>query len=347
MLDFKHGTITELKSTAGNSTTVSSTYAPTATFGYAKVVMSSGGGVWDARVDVNLAPGIVGGQFQAPKKRVNFLVEYDGNPRGWTVHIGDDAINDGYGGGGAELQVLTPQSAASDFENTMLALYSTTYGPFDKVLEKRVSVKDGALRFSVANQEIMLGSPYEVLQAGSVKNLIALPGTNGDMKVFAGFNRVISGRPDRTGSGVSKVIISVEQSVASTDGARSQRPGAVSAFRASSAAKRSSLEWFAPVVPRAWSRTSLSRRGGGVRPSSASAWDSPGVADQAGSEPTVESLWSDQLRLIQWLAKQLVPGILYSLPFARPRSRAPSQKTATASPRVFTFWTKPCVAIGK
>ena len=213
VLDLKKGTITELRSTAGSSNTVASTYVPTATFGYAKVVMApstSSSGTWEARVDVDLNPGIVAGQQQAAKKRVNFLVEYDGDPRGWTVHIGDDAINDGYGGGGAELQVLTPQNPASAFENTMLALYSTTYGPFDKVLEKRVSVKDGALRFSVANQEITLGSPYEVLQAGSVKNLIALPGTNGDMRVYAGFNRVISGRPDRTGSGVSKVIISVE-----------------------------------------------------------------------------------------------------------------------------------------
>lgn len=211
VLDLKNGTITELKSSAGTSTTYSSTYSPTSTFGYATVTMATGTlAPWEARVDINLAPGIVGGQMQQPKKRVNFLVEYDGNPRGWTVHVGDDAINDGYGGGGSEFQVLTQVNTNTDFENTMFALYSTTFGPFDKVLEKRVSVKDGALRFSVANQEISLGSPYEVLQAGSSKNLIALPGTNGDMRVYAGFNRVISGRLDRKGAGVSKVIISVE-----------------------------------------------------------------------------------------------------------------------------------------
>ena len=80
----------------------------------------------------------------------------------------------------------------------------------DKLVDRRISVKDGALRFSVANQEITMGSPYEVFQAGNAKNLIALPGAGGDMRLFAAFNRVISGRLDRTGTGVRRVVMSTE-----------------------------------------------------------------------------------------------------------------------------------------
>ena len=133
-----------------------------------------------------------------------------GNPQGWTVHVGDDAINDGYGGGGAEFQVLTFTPVTNNFESTYFGIYAPIFGGVDKLVDRRISVKDGALRFTVANQEITMGSPYEVFQSGNAKNLIGLPGSGGDMRLFAAFNRVISGRPDRTGTGVRRVVISTE-----------------------------------------------------------------------------------------------------------------------------------------
>lgn len=211
VLDFKNGKITQLHS-AGGGTAYGTSFVPTPTFGYAKATLSqrSSDQVWEGQVELNLAPGSVQGRPVPAQKRVNILVEYDGNPQGWTVHVADDNINDGYGGGGTEFQVLTFTDVNNHFENTYFGMYANAGSSVDKVIDKRVSVKDGSLRFSIANQEISIGQPYEIFQAPNAKNLIALPSSSGDMRLFAAFNRVVNYRSDRLGKGISKVIISTE-----------------------------------------------------------------------------------------------------------------------------------------
>lgn len=209
VIDLKNGVVTETFNAAlpvpVSSKALSPGYGDSA--GYVNVVLVqkplAGCAVtpYEALATVNLSPG----NGQAPMKKLSVLVEYEGTPTGWTTHLGDDIANDGYGGGSgiagvAELQVLEQD----------LSVYSSGFGVglVDKLFGSSLRLAEGALHFNVANQSLAIGQPYTVLDSKFQEKLFDF--TVGDKKLFAAFNRVISGRTDRRGCGAKKVHLVFE-----------------------------------------------------------------------------------------------------------------------------------------
>lgn len=146
-------------------------------------------------------------------RTVKFIVNYDTTPSGWTVNIGDSASNDGYGGDGgtqsndAEMQIVNGNMAV--FGND----YNTPAG--GQIIQGNVPklVSNGSrIELEVSNQKLgwnndkglqnSLKSPYLYAAASQADATGAV-----NSSIYASFNRVISGRSDRLGSGVSKVTI--------------------------------------------------------------------------------------------------------------------------------------------
>ena len=160
-----------------------------------------------AYVTVDLNPPLGQGQ----PRSAYFTVEYEGTPWGWTVNIGDSPTNDGYGGnsGGpehaAEVQVL----------NQQLTVYNDPKipGQVDSMLNQQLSLTNGSLKFGIANEAIAVGQPRTVLATPVTKTLFQAPDSNLASNdplrsvIYAGFNRVVSGRPDRYGCGARSVTI--------------------------------------------------------------------------------------------------------------------------------------------
>ncbi len=208
VIDLKNGVVNETYSTAGAPTPVSDTGNPaySETSGYAKVLLTkkSTSGCpstpYEAKVEINLAPA-----GATPLTKMSILVEYEGIPSLWHTHIGDDTINDGYGGGAglkgsAELQVLDQD----------VAVYSTGLAPgkVDKLYGGQLRLTEGSLHFNIADQSLSIGQPYTVLGSPYLKQLFDFGAA--DKKIYAAFNRVVSDGSPRKGCGAKKVHLSFE-----------------------------------------------------------------------------------------------------------------------------------------
>ncbi|MFN0106452.1 MAG: hypothetical protein ACKV2U_30720 [Bryobacteraceae bacterium] len=208
IIDLKNGVVTETFNTAPLPAAISGDglagYQESS--GYAGVTLAkkTGSGCsstpYEAHVMVNLAPA-----SKTPLKKLSILVEYEGTPSQWHTHIGDDAANNGYGGGNGLAGIAELQVVGQD-----LAVYSVGLAPgkVDKLYGAQVRLTEGALHFNVANQELSIGQPYTILQSPYQKQLFDFGAT--DKKLFAGFNRVIANDPSRTGCGAKKVHLSFE-----------------------------------------------------------------------------------------------------------------------------------------
>jgi uncharacterized protein YgiM (DUF1202 family) len=161
-----------------------------------------------ALLEINLAPNY-------EYDHVRFEIEYDAMPTGWLVNIGDSASNNGYAGDGA----TQSNDAEVQIVDTTLMIFGSDYTPLE------VSPDGSRLllntEYLAQNRPISLeiGDGYvswETLQghqeAMESPYLFALKGQDdleGDSNytIFAAFNRVISGTPDRVGFGVTRVTI--------------------------------------------------------------------------------------------------------------------------------------------
>lgn len=140
--------------------------------------------------------------------QVNVLVEYEGEPSGWTLNLGDSATNNGFGGdagttrNNAELQVLEQQMSvynASDDPDTV-----------DRLVHQHLALDDGAIRLTVADQTVGWGQPRGILQTPGLGRLFAIPDEVGDERsIYLGINRVINDT-NRRGCGVRRVLVSFE-----------------------------------------------------------------------------------------------------------------------------------------
>ncbi len=143
--------------------------------------------------------------------QANVVVEYEGTPKGWSVNLGDSPTNDGFAGDGgttdhdAELWVLE--------EDLSLAGAGSTANDNPLVLQ-HLALTDSSLKFVVKNQFVSWGQPYSLVQEPATKNLFAIPDTSvpaADQRaIYLGLNRVITGRPDRTGCGARRVLITFQ-----------------------------------------------------------------------------------------------------------------------------------------
>lgn len=103
-------------------------------------------------------------------------LDYDGVPADWTLNIGDSDTNNGFGGDGgssgghnAEVQVLDQQ----------LTLYSAADNPadVDTLIVQQLGLQEGALRFTVQDQRITWGQPYNSMETPDLERLFFLPDT--------------------------------------------------------------------------------------------------------------------------------------------------------------------------
>lgn len=164
-----------------------------------------------ALVRIDLAP-------RYEYRHVRFDIHYDSPPDGWTVNIGDSSSNDGYAGDSgtqdhdAELQIV----------NNAFTIYGSDYTPAEDTLdgtrqllhipdflaESRdvvLQIGDGYIQWDNGTGEAdTLEKPYLFALAGQVD-----PGGTRNYTLYAAFNRVVSGRSDRVGSGVTRVLITL------------------------------------------------------------------------------------------------------------------------------------------
>ncbi|MFN0106453.1 MAG: hypothetical protein ACKV2U_30725 [Bryobacteraceae bacterium] len=162
---------------------------------------------YQAKVEVNFSPG------NAPVlKKARLTVEYDGGPStrlpnlptGWTTHIGDDPMNDGFGGGSglnhvAEAQVLDQN----------LAVYSSALNPgeVDRVVYQEMRIAKGAVKYEFANQYFSWGQPFNEVDATNGKKLFEIGTAGSDSRVYIGLNRVIRNGSPRIGCGAKRAIL--------------------------------------------------------------------------------------------------------------------------------------------
>jgi hypothetical protein len=144
---------------------------------------------------------------------VKFIVDYGETPSGWTVNIGDSASNDGYGGDGG----TQSNDAEMQIANGNMAVFGNDYNtpPGAQIasgnVPKLVS-KGSRIELEISNKHLAwnnhkglqnsLNSPYlyAIASQADATGLV-------NSSIYASFNRVISGRSDRLGSGVRKVTI--------------------------------------------------------------------------------------------------------------------------------------------
>ena len=147
-----------------------------------------------------------------------FTLDHEGTAVGWTLNIGDDSTNDGFGGGApglsssvAELQIL----------DAVMTMFSGSLGPsiVDQLAIARLRLGDGAFKICVSNDQVTWGNPSgEINTTNShlgfqIPDLAPAtafsPAGNGNRDIFAGFNRVVNGTA-RNGVGLSRVLITLE-----------------------------------------------------------------------------------------------------------------------------------------
>lgn len=123
------------------------------------------------------------------------LVEYSGDPKGWTVNIGDSVTNNGFGGDAGSLPL--GQNAEVQVLNETLSAYSAADNPagVDTIASQHLALRDGALKFVVDDQFVSWGQPYSSLATPQLQQLFFLPATppaGGNRTIYVGLNRVIS-----------------------------------------------------------------------------------------------------------------------------------------------------------
>lgn len=135
-------------------------------------------------------------------------VQFDAEPSGWTLNLGDSPTNNGFGGdsgiaSNAELQILDQN----------LGVYNAATVPeeVDLLAFQHLALANGALNVIVENQKISWGQPYSALQSFGLERLFAIPDASSadGRRIYLGVNRVVA-NTSRTGCGARRVLISLE-----------------------------------------------------------------------------------------------------------------------------------------
>jgi hypothetical protein len=171
---------------------------------------------FQALVEMNLKPtnaaemkrAYVDVDYISPNPTASNPVSSTDIPSGWVTHLGDDPANDGYGGG----TDVAGGSAEAHVTSQQFLIYSTAIaaGSVQNILAQDMQLEKGSLRFEIANQFLAWGQPRNVIDSTAAKKLFAFPDAKGDYRLFTSFNRVISGRTDRTGCGAARAILQLE-----------------------------------------------------------------------------------------------------------------------------------------
>lgn len=205
LIDLTNGSIVDLGTT--NPTKANNSY----TMPYATVTMAAVRTCpetpYQARVDVNLA----GTNGIGAAKRLRLTVQYDGPsarepklPTGWVTHIGDDPLNDGFGGGSGLTSVAEAQIADQN-----LAVYSSALNPgeVDRVAYQELRLAKGAMQFDVANEYFSWSQPFNEIDATNGKKLFQIGSTGSDSRIYIGLNRVVRDGSTRIGCGAKRALL--------------------------------------------------------------------------------------------------------------------------------------------
>jgi hypothetical protein len=182
------------------------------------VGFSSAGEFARARVRIDLSP---------PCEKATVVVEYDGEPHGWTVHLSDSGMGDGDGGitsetspYTAELVVRGPVTGPpcpTGKEPHRLEVFASQAGtaPGQLITGYDICPQDSAIRFVLRNQFLWWGQPHNQVPNFGSNRLFQIPdtGLNGDGgEIYLGLNRVVhpSSTIGRVGTHVRRAIIWVE-----------------------------------------------------------------------------------------------------------------------------------------
>jgi hypothetical protein len=160
--------------------------------------------LWRAVVaQVNVPAGCAG---------VEVWVQYDGEPQGFTLDVGDSDTDNGFGGDSGSLPA--GQNAELQIVNDNLSVYSASSNAADLVqlATQQLALKDGALNVAVKDQFVSWGEPYSALSTPVTQQLFFLPATAGaDRTIYVGLNRVIlpiNGQDTaRNGCGARRAIL--------------------------------------------------------------------------------------------------------------------------------------------
>ena len=158
-----------------------------------------------AVVQVNLPPACT---------TIDVWVQYEGQPEGWTVNIGDSLTNNGFGGDQGTLPA--GENAEAHVLDETLWLYNGGTLPelIDPLVNQHLVLTDGALNFTVRDQFIGMGQPYSTFMTPNTQRLFSLPDdpvAPANRTIYVGLNRVVSpvgdANPSRNGCGARRVLI--------------------------------------------------------------------------------------------------------------------------------------------
>jgi hypothetical protein len=139
-------------------------------------------------------------------KQVNFVVEYEGTPEGYSLNIGDSPTNDGWSGDAGSASCAELQVGAQTlrvYGKAYAPGHCHTYGTQNYVLQ------DGSLKVVVRDKFVSVGQPYMPMQD---EELYQLPdvGRPDGFNIYAAFNSVVTQRSDRFGKGLRRVMITLQ-----------------------------------------------------------------------------------------------------------------------------------------
>jgi hypothetical protein len=138
----------------------------------------------------------------------NLAVTYNAAPTGFTVNIGDSSTNDGGGGDGA----TQSNDAEMMIQGQQLSVFGRDGTPtYPLYTVPNMGIGAGAVvNFEVADRNLCWRLlTYTCLNSEWLYALNGQPDTEGPVNydIYAAFNRVITGRTDRNGTGVSSVSV--------------------------------------------------------------------------------------------------------------------------------------------
>ena len=122
-------------------------------------------------------------------------VQYDGEPEGFTLDIGDSDTDNGFGGDAGSIP--NGQNAELQILDNVLSAYTAASLPagVDTIALQHLALTDGALDVVVKDQFVSWGQPYNDLATPNLKQLFFLPASptgNDNRTIYVGLNRVVA-----------------------------------------------------------------------------------------------------------------------------------------------------------
>ncbi len=138
------------------------------------------------------------------------IVEYEGEPQGWTLNVANSATNNGYGGN-------SPSDPSYSAELQIDGKHMIVYGhydnpPVDRIWRQETNLADGAIKFVVCDQFMSWSPVSGNLDTAVAQVLFHVPDNtpsayNEEGDLFVAVNRVVRPTAGRVGQNARSVTI--------------------------------------------------------------------------------------------------------------------------------------------